>query len=151
MKQFINHYKCFKNLLFLNVALSCGSKSDYHIQNSIVFEECDWKGWTVVNCFDFLIFSVNWRTPQNKLTRKTVINKLHKVIIFSIFNEETFGISTPKTVTINKPYKGKYIFPLLLTLLLIYGISIDLPFISNQHTIIKHNLKITIAPTLNLE
>ena len=110
---------------------------------------CFWRMWLKrMNCCQLLRFSyfftVNWRTPQNKLTRKTVITKLHKVIIFSIFNEETFGISTPKTVTMNKPYKGKYIFPLLLTILLIYGISIDLSFISNQHTIIKHNLKITI-------
>lgn len=45
------------------------------------------------NCSDFLIsFQTNCRIPQNKLTRKTVIIKLHKVAIFSIFKEEAFGI-----------------------------------------------------------
>lgn len=57
-------------------------------------------------------FTVNFEAlHKNKLARKTVITKLHEVIIFSIFNEETFGISTPKTVTINKPYKRKIHFP----------------------------------------
>lgn len=92
------------------------------------------KGWTVVNCFDFLI-SLQLTEKLHKISwrGRTVITKLHKVAIFSIFNEETFGISTAKTVTINKPYKGNYIFPLLLTILLIYGISIDLSFTIYQH------------------
>lgn len=116
---------------------------------SHIEQHCFWRMWLKrMNCcqlFDFLI-SLQLTEELHKISwrGRTVITKLHKVAIFSILNEETFGISTAKTVTINKPYKGNYIFPLLLTILLIYGISIDLSFTIYQHTIIKHNLKMTI-------
>lgn len=44
--------------------------------------------------------------------RKTVITKLHKVAIFSIFNEEAFGIYRAKTFTINKTLQRKINFPI---------------------------------------